>query len=286
MSKEPRRGIINRRHCIAAFCRIALVGALALSGCTVLPLQLHDDDLKLLQINPKVYVVTFKSPPFGVDTSTNYALVGSLLGAAGGAQAGSAAAGAAGRPIGTLIGGIAGAEGTSAAVNAIGEANISADIQSDPRALVKSVAYEDPVKQVRDEFLGALKGALKMSNFTMVEEPLEDESLNALSEKFSEGIVLAFKTEEWVLTIVPLSSDFFIKYRVQGMFYLPQEKRIIWRELCGFTPRESTASLSELAANSGQGIKERLTDTGRRCAKQLAAELIELTSGRSRREDR
>jgi hypothetical protein len=253
--------ITSRSQIVTALSRLALIGILALSSCIPIQLQLHDDDLKLLSSNPRVYVVTFKSPPFEVDTSTNIALIGGALGGAGGA-----------------IGGAVGAALTGTMANAVAENAISADIQSDPRTLVKSFVYEDPVKQARNDFVGALKDRWKLSEFIMVEETLDDESPRALSEKFTDGVVLGFKTEEWVLAIAPLSSNFWIKYRAQGMLYLPQEKRFIWRELCGFIPRESTASLSELAANSGQGLKDSLKETGTRCAKQLVAEIIERTS--------
>lgn len=150
---------------------------LPLASCTLIQLQLHDDDLQLLNHDPIVYVVTFKPPPFEVDTSTNVAVIGGALGgAAGGA-----------------IGGVIGAVATGAATNAIDEANISADIQRDPRALVTSIQYEDPVKQVREEFLRLVREESKLSKFVIVDEVLD--SPNALGGRFHDGIVLGFKTE-------------------------------------------------------------------------------------------
>jgi hypothetical protein len=246
---------------MTAFLQLAPVGFFVLLGCVPIQLQLHQDDLKLLTGNPTVYVITFKSPPFEVDTSTNVALVGAVLGGAGGA-----------------IGGAVGALTAGAATNAIDEANISANIQTNPRALLRSIPYDDPVKQVRDGFVAILRDELKMSKFVVVDTPLDDESQKTLRERFHDGIILGFKTEEWVLTVVPLSSDFWIRYRASGILYLPQERRYIWRELCGFVPKDSTASLRDLAANSGEGLRHRLTDIGTRCAKQLAGEIFERTS--------
>jgi hypothetical protein len=266
--KRKTSGCQSNGHVMTAFPQFALVGFFVLLGCVPIQLQLHEDDLKLLTGNPTVYVITFKSPPFEVDTSTNVALVGGVLGGAGGA-----------------IGGVVGALAAGAAANAIDEANMSADIQTDPRALLRSVAYEDPVKQVRDGFVAMLRDELKMSKFVVVDTPLDDESQKTLGERFHDGIILGFKTEEWVLTVVPLSSDFWVKYRARGMFYLPQERRYIWRELCGFIPKDSTASLRDLAANSGEGLKHRLTDMGTRCAKQLAGEILERTSRMGSRDD-
>jgi len=237
--------------------RFALIALFLLSGCSPIQLQLHEDDVKVLTRDPKVYVITFKSPAFEVDTSTNLAVVGGMLGGALGALA------------------------TGAAVNVIDEANMSADIQKDARALVRSGTYEDPVMQVRDDFVRIVRDDLKISKFVVVEEPLDDSSTKALSDRFHDGIVLGFRTEEWVLMIVPLSSDFGINYRASGVFYLPEEKRYMWRELCGVLAKESRTSLGELAANSGEGLKDRLKDTGKRCAKQLAADVIDRIADRA-----
>ena len=230
-------------------------------GCTPLQLPLHRDDLKLLGQNPTVYVVTFKPSPFKVDTSANVALAGAAFGAAGGA-----------------IGGIAGALVAGSAANAMDRANVTADIHNDPRALVRSSDYEDPVKQVRDEFVSRLRNELKMSNFVIVDGPLDDASPKSLGARFPDGIVLGFTTEQWVLELAPLSSDYWIRYRASGMFFLPREKRYLWRELCGFVPKDSTAPLRDLAENSGEGLKSSLADIGRRCAEQLFQEIPERIS--------
>lgn len=231
-----------------------LLGFLVVFGCAPIQLQLHDDDLKLLTRNPTVYVVTFKSPPFEVDTSSNVAIMGGVVGGAVGAMA------------------------LTLAANASDEANSSGPIDADPRALVRSNDYEDPVKQVRDSFVAILRDALRISRFVILDAPIDDDSTEVLGEKFHEGIVLGFRTEEWILEVAPLSSDFWIRYRAMGMFYVPGERRYVWRDICGFMPKDTRASLRELAANSGNGLKRRLMDVGSRCAKQLAAEILDRAS--------
>lgn len=138
-----------------------------LFSCVPIQLQLHEDDLKLIVSDPIIYVVTFKPPPFEVDTSTNVALIGGVLGGAGGA-----------------VGGAVGAAVAGAVTDAAAGANPTA-IQRDPRALLRFTTYEDPVKQVRDDFVKTVQDELKLSRVIVVEEALEDESPKALSDILS-----------------------------------------------------------------------------------------------------
>ncbi len=131
------------------------------------------------------------------------------------------------------------------------------------------------MKRVRDEFVHVIESELKLSKLVIVDQPFEEDSPRAVAAKFNDSIVLGFKTEEWILEQVPASSELGIRYRASGMFYLPREERYIWRELCGLVPKDSAASLTALAANSGQGLRDRLADTAGRCAKQLVSEIME-----------
>lgn len=223
-------------------------------SCVPIQLQMHDDDLKLLAQNPTVYVVVFKPAPFEVDTSTNAALAGGILGGAVGAA-------------------VVGAVSNSAA-----EAKISPDIRKDPRALVNLQSYDDPALELRNVFMETLRDEFKLARFVVIEEKLDDDSPKALGDRFRDGIVLGFRTEEWILEVVVLSSNFWLRYRASGMLYWPRDNRYLWRDLCGFMPKDSSNSLAKLAANSGEGLKRLLLDTGRRRAKQLAAEIIERSS--------
>jgi hypothetical protein len=245
--------------------RFALIVCFALSSCAPIQLQLDAEDRKLLSSNPTIYVVTFMPAPFEVDTSANVALVAGMFGMAG-----------------AVVGTAVSVAAAGVAAETVRGANVYPDIQNDPRMLLKSATYEDPARQVRDDLVSTLRDELKTAKFVVIEHPLNDDRPKILAERFHDGVVLGLKTEEWVLALVQLSSDYWIRYRASAMFYLPKENRYLWREVCGFMPKDSTASLSELAANSGLGLKRLLVDTGTRCAKQLARELIQPTSGSSR----
>jgi hypothetical protein len=217
-------------------------------------MALHDEDLNLLVRDPVVYVFTLNPARFEVDTSTNAAVIGGAVGGAIGAVA---------------VGAIA---------HAAAQTNQPGPVQNDPRALIRSTAYEDPANQTREHFVSLLRNELKLSKFTFIEEPQPSEFPRNLAGRFDDGLVLAFKTEEWVLESAPFSSHFWIRYRASALLYSPKEERPIWRELCGFMPKDSTASLAELAANSGEGLRTQLQTLGKLCAEQLIKEILDRPS--------
>lgn len=138
--------------------------------------------------------------------------------------------------------------------------------------MAKEYALEDPAVRLQSRFLTSLEKATGSKESTIVQKPPSGESLEELKRTFGTGMVLDFKTTQWLLFYYPTDwSHYRIAYSARGRLVRLDEPKIIWQGTCeiiGQDPKTSP-TLEELVANNGALLKQKINEAADACAEQL-----------------
>lgn len=138
--------------------------------------------------------------------------------------------------------------------------------------MANEYALKDPALRLQSRFLTSLEKDTGSKESRIVQEPPGGESIEELKRTFGKGMVLDFKTTQWLLFYYPTDwSHYRIAYSARGRLVRLEEPKIIWQGTCeviGQDPKTSP-TMDELVANNGALLKQKINEAADACAEQL-----------------
>lgn len=138
--------------------------------------------------------------------------------------------------------------------------------------MAKEYALEDPALRVQSRFLSSLEKDLGIKNIRIVQESPSKDSIDDLKRTAGKGMVLDFKTTQWMLFYYPTDwSHYRIAYSARGRLVRLEEPKIIWQGTCEFIGQDPKTSptMDELVANNGALLKQKINEAADACAEQF-----------------
>jgi hypothetical protein len=138
--------------------------------------------------------------------------------------------------------------------------------------MASEYTLKDPALRLQSQFLPSLEKDSGIKNIRIAQEPPSGESIEELRRTFGKGMVLDFKTTQWLLFYYPTDwSHYRIAYSARGRLVRLEEPKIIWQGTCeviGQDPKTSP-TMDELVANNGALLKQKINEAADACAEQL-----------------
>lgn len=138
--------------------------------------------------------------------------------------------------------------------------------------MANEYALEDPALRLQSRFLSSLEKELGIKDIRIFQKSPSGESIDELKGMIGKGMVLDFKTTQWMLFYYPTDwSHYRIAYAARGRLVRLEEPKIIWQGTCEFIGQDPKTSptMAELVANNGALLKQRINEAADACAEQL-----------------
>jgi hypothetical protein len=217
---------------------VVSVFILMTASCAPSLIPMDKNEMARVKSEPKVHVATYQPAKFNYSTISDGFTVGA---------------------IGALTGGLGGA--------AYGLA-----MESRASRFVETYTLQDPIAGTKDNFLSSIANWIDPTHVVQVGEVLSDDSIEALKQKFADGIVLDFKTDVWGL--VPAAFSYQTLYAVRARLVRLSDDRILWLGYCKRDGSNSRASHEEFTADSGALMKKKLSEAAESCGKEIATQFL------------
>ncbi len=183
-------------------------------------------------------------------------------------------------------------------------AGLSGALRHDPAKVVPSlVDMQDPVVQVKDQFLSVVASRLNVTNIRRIDQPRFARNLRLrgarpalivpLQRTFVKGLVFDFDPIEWELMtyggLKSLNQDtqlYSLRYVVRGRLIRVDDLRVLWQGTCSLgkgwphddsvyeEPPEARKTLAELTENNNALLKIKRDETAGICTKQLSEQFF------------
>ena len=143
--------------------------------------------------------------------------------------------------------------------------------------MVKDHNLEDPILQVKNNFLSAVVQNTGITSSRSIQEPQSEDSLDELQKALGKSLVIDFKTTEWVLSYIRFDwSHYRLRYLAQARLIRLNEPRIIWQGVCKVEEDQLLANPTwdEIIANNASLLKAKMKEAANRCADQLIAQFL------------
>ena len=213
---------------------------LASLGCSPSLIPIDKDEMARLRSEPKIHVVAYQPAKFNYSTASDGFTVG---------------------VVGALSGGLGGAV-----------YGLAMEARAD--RFVKTYSLEDPVSRSKEAFIASLPDHIDAARLTHAQDILSEDGIEVLRKKFSDGVVLDFKTELWGLMAAPFSTLYQIPYAVRSRFVRVADGRVLWQGYCNRDGADSRASFDEFTAHSGALLKKKLGEAAEACGKELTTQFL------------
>jgi hypothetical protein len=164
--------------------------------------------------------------------------------------------------VGVLFGAVGGAIG----------GGLSAYLASSAgKEMMTTYQLEDPIVDVKAQFLSAFSETFGFSPIESILEPIGKKELSAQSQEIT-GVILDFKTIQWGLSDKTVEAT--ISYQAHARVFQATGGKVLWEEKCNIQDNHETATpkLKEIQTMPiGALWKERFATVGRKCADEILA---------------
>ncbi len=150
---------------------------------------------------------------------------------------------------------------------------------ADPEAASAEQAeesWEDPIEQVKQEFISSLQADLGLKNIRSIEKPQRRElhGVKRLKREFPKATILDFiTTSVTVFPFNPFGSRYRFVYKAEARLIQPEASRVVWSAKCRYMGK--ARRLETFARDNGALLKTELESAAQECVETLYSAFLD-----------